>query len=97
MDASGKSGRWIFKTKFMSWNKIDKETYMGKVKGLKPIESFTDPDGTMEISCGRPEIVTIWGIVGGKNEDDTPIVKCEQRKENRHQQEWDTEYFEYIN
>ena len=77
------------------WVTIDKETYMQKVKGLRPIESFTDPDGTMQFSCGRPQIVTVWGIVGAKDEDDTPVLKCEQRKENRHQVEWETEYSEY--
>jgi hypothetical protein len=79
------------------WQNIDKETYMQKVKGLKPIESFTDPDGTMEFSCGRPQIVTIWGTVGTNEEENTPIVKCEMRKESRHQLEWDTEYSEYVN
>jgi len=77
------------------WVTIDKETYMQKVKGLKPIESFTDPDGTMSFSCGRPQIVTIWGIRGNSNEEDTPIVKCEQRKESRYDIEWQTEYSEY--
>ncbi len=68
---------------------------MEKVNGLKPIESFTDPDGIMEFSYGRPQIVTIWGTVGARNEYDTPIVKCEMRKQDRHQPEWETEYFEY--
>jgi hypothetical protein len=77
------------------WVTIDKETYMQKVIGLKPIESFTDPDGTMHFSCGRPQIVTIWGTVGVGEEENTPVVKCEQRKEDRHQLEWETEYSEY--
>jgi len=29
--------------------------------------------------------------------NDFPVVKCEQRKENRHQVEWETEYSEYVN
>jgi hypothetical protein len=79
------------------WITIDKETYMQKVKGLRPIESCTDPDGTMQFSCGRPQIVTVWGVVGANSEDNTPVVKCEQRKEDRHQVEWETEYSEYVN
>lgn len=84
------------------WQTIDKETYMEKVKGLKPIESFTDPDGTMEFSCGKPQIETIWGTVATVvNEDgeygNQPVVKCEMRKHDRHQKDWDTEYFEYVN
>jgi hypothetical protein len=79
------------------WTTIDKKAYAQKVRGLKPLESFTDPDGTMEFSCGKPQIVTIWGIRGNNNEDDTPVVKCEMHKESRHDLEWVTEYFEYSN
>ena len=75
------------------WVKIDKDTYMQKVIGLKPIESYTDPDGTQPFSCGRPQMVTVWGIRG--EEENTPVVKCEQVKESRHDTEWQTEYSEY--
>lgn len=77
------------------WNKIDRETYMQKVKGLKPIESFSDPDGTLHFGYGKPAMDTIWGIVGTNDQPDQPIVKSEMRKESRHQLDWDTEYFEY--
>lgn len=77
------------------WGKIDKETYMEKVKGLKPLESYTDPDGTQVMSFGRPHILTIWGLRGNSGEEDSPIVKCEMNKESRHDIEWDTQYFEY--
>jgi hypothetical protein len=75
------------------WVTIDKETYMQKAKGLKVIESYTDPDGILEFSSGRPQIVTVWGILG--EEENTPVVKCEQIKESRHDIEWQTEYSEY--
>lgn len=77
------------------WNKIDKETYMEKVKGLKPLESYTDLDGTQVMSFGRPRIETIWGISGAGLTNDLPMVKCEMNKESRHDIEWDTQYFEY--
>ena len=74
------------------WVKIDKETYMEKVKGLKPLESYTDPDGTLEMSCGQPQIDTIWGINNWP--DLQQIVRCTHTKKDRHQLDWDTEYFE---
>jgi hypothetical protein len=77
------------------WNKIEKEAYMQKVVGLKPLESYTDPEGTLPFSCGIPQIETIWGTEGGKEEYDKTVVKCKMTKQNRHQQDWDTEYFEY--
>jgi len=82
------------------WQQIDKEIYMEKVKGLTVIESFTDPDGMFEYSCGKPQIETVYGIPATvPNEDgqyeNTPVVKCEMIKQDRHQKEWDTKYFEY--
>jgi hypothetical protein len=78
------------------WKRIDKDTYMKKVKGLKPIEGFSDPDGTLHFGYGKPAMDTIWGIVGKNDEPDQPIVKCEMRKENHRQLDWDIEYFEYV-
>lgn len=78
----------------MSWKKIDKDLYMEKVVGLKPIESFSDPDGCLPFGYGHPAMDTIWGVVGDKH--DMPVVKCEMRKENRHQLLWTFEYFEFI-
>jgi len=75
------------------WTTIDKETYMQKVKGLKPIESFTDPDGILAMSCGKPQILTVWGI--SEMGETIPVVKCEQHKDSRHDTDWKTEYFEY--
>lgn len=44
------------------WVTIDKETYMQKVAGLDPIESITDPDGTLyQSSEGKPRAVTDLG------------------------------------
>lgn len=77
------------------WSKIEKEVYMERVYGLKPLESYTDPDGILSMSCGKPYIETVWGISGAGLTNSLPMLKCEMRKEHRHQQEWDTEYFEY--
>lgn len=71
------------------WKEIDREEYMNKVKGLKPIESFSDPDGILSFGYGRPAMDTIWGT-----DIDNPLVKCEMRKENRRQLEWEYKYFE---
>lgn len=77
------------------WQSISKEVYMEKVKGLKPLESYTDPDGILQMSFGKPKIETVWGIRGNSGEDDKPVVKCEMNKESRHDLEWVTEYFEF--
>lgn len=71
------------------WVKIDKEIYMEKVNGLKPLSSVTDIDGTLTvIASGRPYIDTIWG------RGDDEQLKCVMTKKDRHQLIWDTEYFE---
>jgi hypothetical protein len=72
------------------WHKITKEMYMEKVKGLKPMESFSDPDGVSPIGYGCPAMDTTWG------KDYEEIVKCEMRKQDRHQAEWDYTYYEKI-
>jgi hypothetical protein len=77
------------------WNEINKEAYMKKVIGLKPLESYTDPDGIQVMSFGRPHILTIWGMPGSKDDDATPIVKCEMNKGSRHDRDWDVQYYEY--
>lgn len=77
------------------WNKIDKETYMDRVQGLNVLETKTDPDGIFPTSYGQPHIVTVWGWSFPNVEDNVKVLKCEMKKQHRHQQEWKTEYFEY--
>jgi hypothetical protein len=79
------------------WVTIDKETYMQKVAGLDPIESITDPDGTLyQSSEGKPRAVTVWGTKGEGDEYAKPVVKCEMKKEHRHVIEWDAQFFEWV-
>lgn len=67
---------------------ITKEEYMGLVKGLKPIESFSDPDGILPFGYGMPAMDTVWGT-----DSEHPVVECQMRKESRHQQDWEYKYF----
>jgi hypothetical protein len=79
------------------WVTIDKETYMQKVAGLDPIESITDPDGTLyQSSEGKPRAVTVWGHKAKGDQYATPVVKCEMKKEHRHVIEWDAQFFEWV-
>ena len=73
--------------------KVTREEYL-KVFGnyeLKPISSFSDPDGVLSFGYGRPAMDTDWGT----EEEEQPFCRCEMRKESRHQTEW--EYTYYIN
>jgi hypothetical protein len=72
------------------WQEITKDVYMDKVKGLKPIESFSDPDGILPYGYGCPAMDTVWG--NGEKQ----IVKCEMRKQSRHDVEWQFNYFEAV-
>lgn len=72
------------------WRPITKEVYMQQVGELKPVESFSDPDGTSPLGRGRPWMETIWGL------DDKRILKCITSKLDRHQQHWDEYYFQHI-
>lgn len=69
------------------WKAIEKDEYMKKVAGLKPLESFSDPDGVLSFGYGVPAMDTVWG------NDSGPLLKCEMRKDNRHQADWDYSYF----
>jgi hypothetical protein len=70
------------------WTEITKEEYMEMVKDLKPLESFSDPDGVLPYGYGYPAMNTIWG-----NDPDFPVVKCEMRKANRGELEWRYTYY----
>lgn len=69
------------------WKAIEKDEYMQKVAGLKPLESFSDADGVLSFGYGVPAMDTIWG------NDSGPLLKCEMRKADRHQADWDYFYF----
>lgn len=56
---------------------------------LRPIASFSDPDGTCHFGYGVPAMDTDWGISG----TDKPLARCQMRKENRHSGIWKCEYF----
>ena len=61
---------------------------------LKPIETFSDPDGILSFGYGKPAMDTIWGISDG--EESKPILSHEMRKESRHDKEWQYRYFQYV-
>lgn len=56
---------------------------------LRPIASFSDPDGTCHFGYGVPAVDTDWGISG----TDEPLARCQMRKDNRHSGVWKCEYF----
>ncbi len=47
-------------------NKVDRETYLQafKKQTLKPISSFSDPDGILSFGYGKPAMDTDWGTAG---------------------------------
>jgi len=55
---------------------------------LKPISSFSDPEGTFPFGYGVPAMDTYWGL----SVEDEPLAKCEMRKKDRHS-DWEYEYF----
>ena len=68
---------------------ITRDEYMELVRGLKPMESFSDPEGCSPFGNMRPQMVTVWG------DGERHIVTFKKTKENRHQSEWDYEYFKH--
>lgn len=54
---------------------------------LKPIGSFSDPDGVISFGYGCPAMDTDWGV------GELLIARCEMRKEDAHQAAWDFRYF----
>lgn len=61
---------------------------MEMVNALRPLESFSDPDGVSPCGNGKPSMDTIWG-----NDPGLPVCKCEMRKANRHEIEWKSTYY----
>lgn len=76
------------------WKEISKDEYMIRVSELKPIESFSDPDGTSPYGHGRPWMETIWGH--SSVERDTGILKCIMSKSDRQQENWNEQYYERV-
>lgn len=72
------------------WRPIKKEDYMSRVPGLKPVESFSDPEGTSPYGRGFPWMETVWG-----NEEER-ILKVITSKIDLDQPKWDEHYFEHI-
>lgn len=68
---------------------IDEKTYMERVTGLNPIETFSDPEGILPYGYGIPAMDTVWG------HGDQKVLFCEMRKDSRHDKEWQTRYFEF--
>jgi len=70
---------------------VTREEYMAFFKGknLKPISSFSDPDGVLSFGYGCPAMDTDWGT----EDEDEPFARCEMRKESRHDNEWIYTYF----
>lgn len=60
---------------------------------LTVFASYTDVDGYgYEWSSGEPEIMTEWGF----KDSDNPLYKVLMTKKNRHDKEWQYEYFLYV-
>jgi hypothetical protein len=74
------------------WKEITRDEYMIRVSELKPIETFSDPEGTSPYGTGRPYMETIWGH--SSPERDVGILKCITSKSDCHQENWDEEYYE---
>lgn len=70
---------------------VTQEEYMAFFNGkkLKPISSFSDPDGVLPFGYGCPAMDTDWGT----DSEEEPFARCEMRKDDRHQQEWEYTYF----
>lgn len=73
------------------WKKTDKHVY-GAIyrehyEELVPFATFTSPEGC-ELSS-NPEIMTEWGF----KKSEVPLIKLIKTKKDRHQEEWDCEYF----
>ena len=63
--------------------KVTEEEYREFFKNnedLRPIASFSDPEGTCHFGYGVPTMDTDWGISG----TDEPLARCQMRKDNRH-------------
>lgn len=73
--------------------KVSREIYINEFKKhkLKPISSFSDPDGILPFGYGIPAMDTDWGIEGSEK----IIARCEMRKNNSQEENW--EYTYYIN
>ena len=70
---------------------VTREEYMAFFKGknLKPISSFSDPEGILSFGYGCPAMDTDWG----NSDEDEPYARCEMRKDHRLQEEWEYTYF----
>jgi len=75
------------------WKKTDKHVcgtiYREHCEDFSVFESCTCPEGNPQLGVMNPYILTSWGFKGS----DAPLIKCEQRKDSRHQETWDNEYF----
>lgn len=71
--------------------KVTKEEFITAMQCfiLKPVSSFTDVDGTLPYGLGFPAMDTDYGT----EKSDLPIARCEMRKNNSDQKEWDYYYY----
>lgn len=81
------------------WIEINKEEYMQIFSDyrhdLKPFASYTDIDGVLPFSSGKPQYMTEWGInYGGKDE---PLLKAESEKQNASDSTFTHRYFKWAN
>lgn len=70
---------------------VTREEYITFFRGnlnMKPISSFSDPDGIIPFGYGVPAMDTDWGY-----EPDKPLARCEMRKENRDVSHWEYTYY----
>lgn len=74
------------------WKEITIEEYKAihDLAKLRPVSSFSDPDGILPYGYGRPAMDTVWGT------EDNEILLCEMRKENRHQDKWDFKFYKNV-
>ena len=73
------------------WKITTKENYQSiYLKNKKKLivhSSYTDIEGTL--FGGKPEFMTEWGF----ENSDEPLLKSVQTKKDKHQVEWDVEFF----
>lgn len=76
-----------------AWIKTTEKVYIAIYvehnKALRVFGTCTLPEGNPRLGHINPYILTEWGFVGA----DEPIIKSVATKKNRHQKEYDYEYF----
>lgn len=77
----------------IKWIKTDKHVYgtiyREHIKDLTVFGTCSAPEGNLELGLISPYMLTEWGF----KKADEPLIKSIATKKNRHQEEYDYEYF----